>query len=289
MINGVGAAVAHTSRDRAEAQASTIHPTAIVARGAVVGVGSRIGAYAVIGADVVLGDRCIVGPHAVIEGRTTIGAGNRFMQFCSIGAGPQEDAWDGEPGRLEIGERNVFRENVTVHAGGKAPTRIGSHNHLMVGVHVAHDCLVGDHVHFANGATLGGRCEVRDFAWIAGHCAVHQRTRVGQYAFVAAGSIVTQDVPPFCLVQGDRARLVSLHAKGLSAAGLLGDEVAALRRVYRTLFMSVGCWADRMAAARCVSEGSEPVEALLAFWEDTERGVISRTRRTRLTAPLAVA
>jgi UDP-N-acetylglucosamine acyltransferase len=255
-----------------------IHSTAVIEPGAVLGIGASVGAYAVIGAGVVLGDYCIVGPHVVIEGQTTIGAGNRFLQFCSIGAGPQEDAWDGEPGRLVIGDHNVIREHVTVHAS-KALTCIGSHNHLMVGVHIAHDCRIGDHVHFANQATVAGHCEVQDFAWISGFCAVHQRTRVGQYAFVGGNSFVAQDVPPFCLVQGDRARLVSLHAKGLARAGFSRSDVTGLKHAYRALFMREGCWLDRIAAARAAANGSEPVAALLSFVEDSERGVISRTRK----------
>ncbi|HQT52492.1 MAG TPA: acyl-[acyl-carrier-protein]--UDP-N-acetylglucosamine O-acyltransferase, partial [Phenylobacterium sp.] len=140
---------------------SLIHPTAVIASGARVAEGVEIGAYAVIGPQVVLATGNVVGPHAVIEGATVVGPGNRFLQFCAIGAGPQVDGWAGETGALAIGGGNVFREFVTVHAStGVEPTKIGSRNLIMTGAHVAHDCVLGDDIRLANAATLGGHVQV---------------------------------------------------------------------------------------------------------------------------------
>jgi UDP-N-acetylglucosamine acyltransferase len=261
-------------------RASDIHPTAVIEPGARIGPGCRIGAYAYVGPQVVLGAGNIVGPHVVIEGASRIGAGNRFLQFASIGAGPQSDDWAGEAGALEIGCDNVFREQVTVNAStGGTPTRIGDRNMLMTAAHVGHDARLGNDIHMANGATLGGHVQVEDQAWISGLTAVHQHARIGALAFVAGGAMVVQDVPPFCMVQGDRARLAGLNATGLRRAGLDAAALAALRRAYRTLFLRGGSLAERIAAARDEAPGSAEVARLTGFLEGSARGVICAPRK----------
>jgi UDP-N-acetylglucosamine acyltransferase len=263
-------------------RAPDIHPTAVIEPGARIGPGCRIGAYAYLGAQVVLGAGNIVGPHVVIEGASRIGVGNRFLQFASIGAGPQSDDWAGEAGTLQIGRDNVFREQVTVNAStGGTPTRIGDRNMLMTAAHVGHDVQLGNDIHMANGATLGGHVRVEDHAWISGLTAVHQHARIGAHAFVAGGAMVVQDVPPFCMVQGDRARLAGLNATGLRRAGL---DVAALRRAYRTLFLRGGPLAERIATARAEGPDSPEVARLTAFLEGSSRGVITATRKPALAA-----
>lgn len=261
-----------------------IHPTAVIASGARIAQGVKIGAYAVIGPQVVLATGNVVGPHAVIEGATVVGPGNRFLQFCAIGAGPQMDGWAGEPGALIIGAGNIFREFASIHAStGAQPTRIGSRNLIMTGAHVAHDCALGDDIRLANGATLGGHVQVADFAQVSGLTAIHQHSRVGTHAFVAGGSIVTQDVPPYCLVQGDRARLAGLNAVGLRRAGFTLAEVAELRRAYRTLFLGTVPMEGRLAAAR-LGAGARTL-VLLEFLQSSIRGCITTPRsRSRLAA-----
>lgn len=262
---------------------SLIHPTAVIASGAQIATDVEIGAYAVIGPQVVLAAGNVVGPHAVIEGATRVGPGNRFLQFSAIGAGPQVEGWAGEAGALVIGEGNVFREFVTVHAAtGTEPTRIGSRNLIMTGAHVAHDCVLGNDIRLANAATLGGHVVIADFAQVSGLVAIHQHSRIGTHAFVAGGSIVTQDVPPFCLVQGDRARLAGLNAVGLKRAGFTTAEIADLRRAYRTLFLGAGPMEARLAAARL--GGGASVTALIAFLETPGRGCISTPRSRKLAA-----
>jgi UDP-N-acetylglucosamine acyltransferase len=253
-----------------------IHPTAVIAPTARIASGCEVGPYAVIGPQVTMAPDNVVGPHAVIEGRTTIGAGNRFSQACSIGAGPQVTGWAGEAGRLTIGDGNVFREFVTVHGATDGETVVGDRCLIMAAAHIAHDCRIGDEVKMANGATLAGHVEVGDFAWLSGLCAVHQWSRIGAHAFIAGGAIVTQDVPPFCLVQGDRARLVSLNATGLKRAGFASAEIMDLRRAYRVLFRGSGSMAERLAE---LEGAAGPVAELTGFLRQSSRGAISTERR----------
>jgi UDP-N-acetylglucosamine acyltransferase len=262
-----------------------IHPTAVISPDAVIGEGTRIGPYAVIGPKVRMGRDNVVGPHAVIDGDTQIGDRNRFSQAVSIGAPPQHDAWKGETAPLTIGDDNVIREFATVHGGVLGPTVMGSRNMIMTGAHVAHDCRIGDDVHMANAATLGGHVVVGDHAWISGLTAIHQHSRIGQYAFVAGGAIVTQDVPPFCLVQGDRARLVSLNTVGLKRAGFASKTLMDLRRAFRGLFADPAPLADRIAAVRAGAVEGSPVLALTDFLEAPGRTPVTTLRRKAGRAP----
>ena len=262
---------------------SSIHSTAVIASGAFIHGSCEIGPYAVIGAGVRMGPGNVVSPHVVIEGRTEIGKNNRFLTSCSIGASPQITGRSGEVGRLTVGDDNVFREFVTVHSGGDGVTVLGSRNLIMATAHVAHDCRLADDVVLANAATLGGHVEIGDMAQLSGLCAIHQHVRIGAHAFVAGGSIVTQDVAPYCLVQGDRARLVSLNLVGLRRAGLSALEIAALKRAYRELFLGQGPMAERIAAVEA-GDRDERVRRLAAFLRTTTRGVITTSRRSLAAA-----
>ncbi|MEN9527370.1 MAG: acyl-ACP--UDP-N-acetylglucosamine O-acyltransferase, partial [Pseudomonadota bacterium] len=158
-------------------ESTRIDPRAVVAPTAKLGEGVEIGAYAIIGPDVEIGAGTIVGPHAVVTGWTKLGSHNRIFQFASIGDAPQDKKYAGEPTRVEIGDRNVFREYVTVNRGtthDKGITRVGSDNLFMASSHIAHDCIVGSHCVFANLATLGGHVEVDDHVILAGFTGVHQ-------------------------------------------------------------------------------------------------------------------
>jgi UDP-N-acetylglucosamine acyltransferase len=254
-----------------------IHPTAIVEPGAVIGEGTRIGPYTVIGGEVRLGRDNVVGPHVVIDGRTTLGDRNRIYQFASIGAAPQVDHGGEDAGALVIGDDNVIREYVTIQPGleaGHPLTVVGSGALLMASSHVAHDCRVGDGVRLANAATLAGHVQVGDHAWLSGLTAVHQFNRVGAHAFVACGAIVVQDVPPFCMAQGDRARLIGLNEVGLRRHGFSAGDILGLRRAYKTLFRRPGAKAERMAAARAELGERRGVAELLDFLAETRRGVM---------------
>lgn len=262
-----------------------IHPTAIVAPGAQLGVGSRVGPYAVIGPEVALGRGTIIGPHVVIEGRTRGGDQNQFFPFCSIGGRPQDLKYHGEESVLELGHRNIIREYVTLQPGTKGGgmlTKIGSENLFMAGTHVGHDCVVGDGNVFANLASLAGHVTVGSFATLGGLSAVHQFTRVGSLAFIGGGSMVVQDAPPFCIVQGDRAKLYGVNKIGLQRRGFTEGVVKDLHRLYKRLFLGAeggaGTLKDRLDLLEAEyadqgGEGATAIKELLSFVRSSARGV----------------
>jgi UDP-N-acetylglucosamine acyltransferase len=259
-----------------------IHPTAIIARSAEIGDGCVVGPYSVIGGAVRLGRNNRIFPHVVIEGSTTIGDDNQIYQFASLGSAPQDLKWRGENSTLTIGHRNIIREYATLQPGteaGGGMTIIGDDNLFMACSHVAHDCRIGNHVHLANAATLAGHIEIQDHVNLAGLCGVHQFSRIGTHAFVSGGAMVAQDVPPYCLVQGDRARLVGLNEVGLRRHGFAEEEILALRRAYRRLFHSGGPIASRLSAAAEIADQWPSVAILVAFVRTTQRGVVATRRR----------
>lgn len=255
---------------------SAIHPTAIIATGAQLHPTVEVGPYSVVGPHVKVGAGSWIGPHVVLDGHTTIGEKNRIFQFASVGAVPQDLKYAGEPTQLVIGDGNTIREGSTLHigtAGGGGLTRVGHGNLFMAQSHVAHDCQVGNHNIFANGATLAGHVEVEDRVTLGGLAAVHQFTRLGSYSFLAGGAIVVMDVPPYCMVQGDRAELTGLNTVGMTRGGMDEASVARVKDAYRTLFRSKLSLNE--AIDRCKAEhGSDAnVMRLLTFIQTSKRGV----------------
>jgi len=253
-----------------------IHPTAVVAPGAVLADGVRVGAYAVVGPQVRIGRDTVIGPHAVVNGRTTIGERNHIFQFASVGEEPQDLKYHGETSTLTIGDDNRIREYVSINPGtegGGMETRIGSHCLLMVSSHVAHDCRIGDWVILANSVALGGHVQIDDFAIVGGMAGVHQFSRVGESALCAAGAMVSQDVPPYCIVAGDRARLYGLNIVGLQRRGLPQESVRAIKRAYRSLFQAKEPWEAAVARTRAELGDVAEVARLLQFIEASERGI----------------
>jgi UDP-N-acetylglucosamine acyltransferase len=254
-----------------------VDPLARVAAGAVLEPGVAVGPFCVVGDGVRLGRGTVLDSHVVIEGDTRVGQDNHFFPFSSIGLVPQDLKFRGEPSRVEIGERNVFREGTTVHrgtAGGGGLTRVGSDNLFMAQVHVAHDCLVGSHTIFANAATLSGHVEVHDFATLGGFSGVHQFCRVGTHAFMGGATVATRDVAPFSLTVGNRAHFFGLNLVGLRRRGLSPGAIAALRRAYR-LLTQVGLPLAE-ALRRLDGEGphDEEVRTVVDFVRTSKRGVI---------------
>jgi UDP-N-acetylglucosamine acyltransferase len=218
-----------------------IDPRAVVSPEARLAADVSVGPFAVIGAGVEIGPRTIVGPHAVINGPCVLGADNHVFQFASIGDAPQDKKYSGEPTRLAVGDRNVFREFCTINRGtthDKGVTRIGNDNLFMACAHVAHDCVVGNNTVFANGAVLGGHVEIGDWAILGGLAAVHQHGRVGAHAFLGGGSMVRQDVPPYVMVSGNPAEPQTVNAEGLKRRGFSEDQIRAIRDAYRILYRS---------------------------------------------------
>jgi UDP-N-acetylglucosamine acyltransferase len=221
--------------------AGTVHPTAVIAPDATLAEGVEVGAYTVIGSGVEIGRGTIVGPHVVIEGPTRIGEGNRIFQFASVGAPPQDRKYRGEASRLEIGDRNVIRECVTLHRGtalDHSVTRIGSDNLFMAYAHVAHDCVIGDQCVLANNATLGGHVHLGDWVIMGGLSAIHQFCKIGAHAFIANNAAVTRDVPPYILAVGQPAEAHSINAEGLKRRGFTPGQIRNLRGAFRVLYRS---------------------------------------------------
>jgi UDP-N-acetylglucosamine acyltransferase len=246
-----------------------IHPTAVVEPGAELAGSVRIGPFCHVGAAVTLGERVELVSHVVVAGRTSIGDGARIFPFASIGHQPQDLKYAGEASRLVIGRDNLIREHVTMNpgtSGGGMVTTIGDGGLFMVGVHVAHDCVIGNQVIMANNATLGGHVVVGDYAVFGGLSAVHQFVRIGQHAMIGGVTGVERDVIPYGSVVGDRARLVGLNIIGMQRRGFSRDEVQALRTAYQMLFGDdSGTFAERRAAVESRFPDVRSVRDVLDF------------------------
>ncbi|HWK51634.1 MAG TPA: acyl-ACP--UDP-N-acetylglucosamine O-acyltransferase [Steroidobacter sp.] len=218
-----------------------IHSTALIDPSAQLAPDVQVGAYTVIGAGVVIGAGTWIGPHVVIDGPTTIGRDNKIFQFASIGAAPQDLKYNNEPTRLEIGDRNTFRENTTINRGttkDQLVTRIGSDNLFMTGSHVGHDCVIGSHCVLANYGTLGGHVIIGDWVHMGGFAGIHQFCQVGAHAFIANNTAVTRDVPPFVMAVGRPAEPHSVNSEGLKRRGYSPEQIRNIRDAYRILYRS---------------------------------------------------
>jgi UDP-N-acetylglucosamine acyltransferase len=227
-----------------------IDPRAIVSPKATLAGDVTVGPYTVIGDGVTIGAGTWIGPHAVINGPTSIGAGNKIFQFASIGDAPQDLKYKGELTRLEIGDRNVFREFTTMNRGtahGGGVTIIGSDNLFMAYTHVAHDCRVGNKCVMANYATLAGHVELGDWVIMGGYAGTHQFTKVGAHAFIGNNAAVTRDVPPYVMAVGTPAVPHSINSEGLKRRGFTPDQIRNLKNAYRVLYRSDLKLADAVA------------------------------------------
>ncbi|MGH6976378.1 MAG: acyl-ACP--UDP-N-acetylglucosamine O-acyltransferase [Stellaceae bacterium] len=246
-----------------------IHPTAIGEPGAKLADTAVVGPFCLVGAKVELGERVELISHVVVAGRTAIGDGTRIFPFASIGHIPQDLKFKGEDSRLEIGRDNIIREHVTMNpgtSGGGMVTRIGNNCAFMVGVHVAHDCIIGDHVIMANNATLAGHVRIEDYAVFGGLSAVHQFVRIGQHAMVGGITGVERDVIPYGSVVGDRARLSGLNIVGMQRRGFARDDIQALRTAYQMLFGNeTGTFAERLTAVDKQFPTVAPVREVVEF------------------------
>jgi len=253
-------------------------PRAVVSVSARLAPGVHVGAYAVVGEDVKLGESCVLHAHAMIQGPSRLGQGNVLHPFSSIGGDPQDLKYGGERTRLEVGDRNIFREGVTVNRGtaqGGGVTRIGSDNLFMAGAHVAHDCTIGNHTIFANGATLAGHVTVEDFATVGAFSPVHQFCRIGRYAYIGAHTVITQDVPPFSRIVTERqTRCYGINAIGLERHGFPRDRIQTIERAFRLLLRSKLNTTQALEEMRSTLDGSADVAELIAFIESAERGLV---------------
>ncbi len=249
-----------------------IDPRAIVDPGAEVDPSVEIGPFAVIGAGVRIGAGSWVGSHAVVKGPTTLGRDTRVFQFASIGDAPQDRKYAGEPTKLTVGDRNVFREFCSINRGtaqGRGETRIGDDCLFMAYSHVAHDCIVGNQCIMSNCTALAGHVELGDWVILSGYAAIHQFCKIGAHAFLANNAAVTRDVPPYLLVAGSPAEPKGINSEGLKRRGFDGERIAAIKRAYRALYMSGANLAD---ARKQLAEMALESDDIRAFSEFIERG-----------------
>lgn len=255
-----------------------IHPSATVSPKAELGADVEIGPYCVIGDEVTIGDRTKLHAHVVMEGPITVGEDNEFFPFGSIGARSQDLKYAGEPTAAHIGDRNTFREFVTVHRGTtqEVPTTIGSDNHLLAYAHVAHDSTVGNHCILSNAATLGGHVLVEDHVILSGLAGVHQFCRLGAHSIIGGCTKIVQDVPPFTIADGHPAQLRGLNLVGMQRRGFSEGEIRALKKAYRTLFLKKETNLTKQIGVLSESElaGDPNVRRILDFLQSTERGIV---------------
>lgn len=256
---------------------SGIDPRAVVSSGAELASDVSVGPYTVIGDGVKIGAGTWIGPHAVINGPTTIGAGNKIFQFASIGDAPQDLKYKGEPTRLEIGDRNVFREFTTMNrgtVGGGGVTIIGSDNLFMAYTHVAHDCRVGSHIVMANYATLAGHVEIGDWVIMGGYAGTHQFSKVGTHAFIANDCKVTRDVPPYVMAVGSPAEAHSINSEGLKRRGFTPEQIRNLKNAYRVLFRSGLLQKDALAELRSRVPTQPELKIFVDFIGESTRSLV---------------
>lgn len=216
-----------------------VHPTAIVDPAAELADSVEVGAYTLIGPHVRIGEGTSVGAHCVIQGRTTIGRDNRIHPFCSLGGVPQDKKYAGEPTELVVGDGNTIREFCTFNLGtaqDDGVTRLGDDNWVMAYVHLAHDCQVGSHTILANNATLAGHVHLGDWAIVGGLTGIHQFCHVGAHAMLGFASAVSQDVPPFMLVDGNPLAVRGVNVEGLRRRGFGAERIGAVKQMHRLLY-----------------------------------------------------
>lgn len=261
------------------------HSTAVISSTAQLADDVAVGAYSIIGDNVTIASGSHVASHVVIDGHTEIGKNNQIFPFASLGSAPQDLKFKGEPSRLVIGDNNVIREYVTLQPGtrsGLMLSRIGSNNLFMIGSHVGHDAVVGDGNIFANYCCLAGHVVIEDKVTIGGLSGIHQFVRVGQLSILGAGAMVAQDVPPFCIAQGDHARLLGINKVGVSRAGYSSEDIAQLRKVFRDLFWGKGrgAFAARVEEVEQQVSGFQAGSILVAFVKNgSKRGIAPASRR----------
>ena len=259
---------------------AAVHPTAVVHPGARLAPGVRVGPHCVLDEDVAVGPDTVLESHVRLTGKTEIGSGNRLSPFVCIGGDPQDIGYKGEETRIVIGDRNIFREFATVHRATvkeERLTSIGSDNYFMAFSHVAHDCRIGDRTIFLHQGTLGGHVRVGDFATIGALSGTHQFCRIGRFAFIGGGSMITQDVLPFCRVVGQRpTRVLGLNVIGLRRNGFSNARIAALKDMFKIFFFSG--FNTTQAVDRIASDcpPSEDRAEILAFIASAKRGIVKK-------------
>ena len=236
-----------------------------------------VGPFSIIGPQVQIGARSVIGPHVVVNGPTTIGEDNHIFQFASIGDAPQDKKYRGEPTRLVIGDRNVFRESCTINRGtthDKGVTTIGSDNLFMAFSHVAHDCVIGNNTVCANSVAMGGHVEVGDWVILGGLTAIHQFIKIGAHAFLGGGAILSRDVPPYVMVAGNPAVPHGVNAEGLKRRGFSEEQIRHIREAYRIIYRSDLKLSEALARLTTLAAERPEIRALVDFIHGSTRSLV---------------
>lgn len=260
-----------------------IHPSAILGKDVTLADRVTVGPYSIIDGKVTVGSDTIIESHVVIRGPCTIGSGNHFFQFSSIGEIPQDKKFQGEDTFLEIGNNNVFRECCTVNRGtvnGGGKTTVGSNNLFMNATHVAHDCIVGNHNIMSAYAALAGHVEVEDHVIFSGYAGAHQFIRFGSHAFLSAGSVATRDVLPYCLAYGLRARATGINLEGMKRHNFSDAKIREAKMAYRILYRQGLSLKNAVDELRAMASDSEIIEHIVRFIDQSSRGLIAVRKKT---------
>lgn len=251
-----------------------IHKTAIISDDCKIGDNVEIGPYTVIGPEVEIGDNNYIGPSCLIE-YSKIGTGNKIIGHAFIGTPPQDYKYANEKTYVEIGDNNIIREGVSIHRGtpsGHKLTKIGSGCFFMANSHVGHDCIIGNKVIMVNSAACAGHVEVGDNAILSGLCGVHQFTRIGSFVMLSGGAMANQDIIPYVIAQGDRAKPVGLNIVGLKRAGFSVEKIKSIKYAFKVLFF--GGLKLLEALDKLEKENiSEEVNHIVKFCRETKRGI----------------
>jgi len=254
-----------------------IHPTAIIDPSCELANDVSVGAYAIIGPDVRIDSGTSIGPHAVIKGPARIGKHNRIFQFASVGEDPQDKKYRGEVTYLDIGDRNIIREYVTIHRGtaqDQGITRIGNDNLLMAYTHVAHDCAIGNHVIMANAASLAGHVRVDDHAILGGFSLVHQFCKIGLHSFSAMGSVITRDILPYVMVGGSPTKPHGINTVGLERQSFSPESIRQIRKAYKIVYKSRLKLEEAIQHLDEMTAETPEIQRMVDFLKQTGRSII---------------
>lgn len=255
-----------------------IHPTAIVEAGAQLDSGVQVGPYAVIGKNVKIGKNTVVHTHALITGMTTLGEENQVFSFAAVGNPPQDLKYKGEPTLLEIGNRNIIREYVTLQPGtvqGGFKTVVGHGNLLMAYSHVAHDCVLGDLNVIANGVQLAGHVTIENMVTLGGLTAIHQFVRIGDMALTGGGAMVVSDIPPYCIAEGNRAVLRGLNLIAMQRRQLSSESRDLIKKAYKMIFLDTHPTVEQaLSQVSDLMLSCPEVSKFVEFIRTSKRGVV---------------
>lgn len=258
-----------------------IHPSSIIAAGAIIPASSTVGPFCTIGPNVILGENCELISHVVLDGHTKIGDRVRIFSFACVGIAPQDLKYKGEPTSCEIGSDTVIRESVTISRGtegGGGTTRVGSNCLIMAYTHIGHDSQIGNHCILANGTTLAGHVTIEDHVVTSAMGPVHQYCTIGAYSYIGGGTTITQDVLPYSLTSIERNNhAYGLNKVGLERRGFTPQQLKELRTAYRTLLAAKLNTTEALAAIReSIASGNagEHVAYLADFIANSQRGII---------------